>query len=165
MKHRQPENFEDAARLLSARRNDTLDYFVRHGVLARSSREFAYRDHRFLVRSFGSGWRVFIHTPGSGILFKDVPRSFKPESRDAVIQEAKIGRRSTHSRESPILRGSRNAAKEERRLVDAVEDANKRGDLTSLLGQLRSPTRHLLLKRPSPDTSIAPAISSVSKSV
>ena len=89
MKHRQPENFEDAARLLSARRNDTLDYFVRHGVLARSSREFAYRDHRFLVRSFGSGWRVFIHTPGSGILFKDVPRSFKPESRDAVIQEAK----------------------------------------------------------------------------
>ena len=89
MKHHAPEHFKETARQLTARRGDTFDYFVRHGVLARSTREFAYRDHRFQVRSFGPGWRVFIYTPGSGVLFKDVPRSFKPDSRDAVIQQAK----------------------------------------------------------------------------
>jgi hypothetical protein len=89
MKHHAPEHFKETARQLTARRGDTFDYFVRHGVLARSTQEFAYRDHRFQVRSFGPGWRVFIYTPGSGVLFKDVPRSLKPDSRDAVIQEAK----------------------------------------------------------------------------
>ena len=89
MKHHAPEHFKETARQLTARRGDTFDYFVRHGVLARSTREFAYRDHRFEVRSFGPGWRVFIYTPSSGILFRDVPRSLKPDSRDAVIQEAK----------------------------------------------------------------------------
>ena len=89
MNYHQPEHFEQVARRLSARRNDTFDYFIRQGVLSRGLREFEYRDHRCEVRSFGPGWRVFLHTPGSGILFRDVPRSLKPESRDAVIQEAK----------------------------------------------------------------------------
>ena len=89
MKHHAPEHFKETARQLTARRGDAFDYFARHGVLARSTREFSYRDHLFQVRSFGPGWRVFISTPGSGVLFKDVPRSFKPDSIDAVIQEAK----------------------------------------------------------------------------
>ena len=90
MEHHQTEHFENAARrALTARRADDLDYFVRKGTLSRGLREFEYRDHRFEVRSFGAGWRVFIYTPGSGILFRDVPRSFKPDSRDAVIQEAR----------------------------------------------------------------------------
>jgi len=86
----QTEHFENAARrALTARRADDLDYFVRKGALLRGFREFEYRDHRFEVRPFGLGWRVFIYTPGSGILFRDVPRSLKPDSRDAVIQEAR----------------------------------------------------------------------------
>ena len=89
MEHHQSEHFKEIARLLTAKRADTLDFFVRQGTLSRGPREFEYRDHRFEVCSFGPGWRVFIYTPGSGIVFQDVPRSFKPESRDAVIQEAK----------------------------------------------------------------------------
>ena len=88
MEHQLPAHFGDAVRLLKAR-SDTLDYFVREGTLSRGPREFEYRDHRFDVCSFGRGRRVFIYAPGSGTLFKDVPRSFKPDSRDAVIQEAK----------------------------------------------------------------------------
>jgi hypothetical protein len=90
LEHHQTGHFEEAARrALTVRRADPLDYFVRKGTLSRGPRESEYRDHRFEVRSFGAGWRVFIYTPGSGILFRDVPRSFKPDSRDAVIQEAK----------------------------------------------------------------------------
>lgn len=90
MEHHRTGHFEEAARRgLTVSRADSLDYFVRRGTLSRGPREFEYRDHRFEVRSFGAGWRVFIYAPGSGILFRDVPRSFKPDSRDAVIQEAK----------------------------------------------------------------------------
>ena len=90
MEHHRIGHFEEAARrVLTVRRADSLDYFVRRGTLSRGPREFEYRDHRFEVRSFGPGWRVFIYTPSSGILFRDVPRSLKPDSRDAVIQEAK----------------------------------------------------------------------------
>ena len=55
MKHHQPEHFKETARQLTARRDDTFDYFVRHGVLSRGPREFEYRDHRFKVSSFGPG--------------------------------------------------------------------------------------------------------------
>ena len=90
MKHHQTEHFDETARrVLTFSRADSLDYFVRRGALSRGPREFEYRDHRFEVRSFGAGWRVLIYSAGSGILFRDVPRSLKPDSRDAVIQEAK----------------------------------------------------------------------------
>jgi hypothetical protein len=89
MKHHQPEHFSVIARGLSALRDHALDYFVRHGSLVRGPREFEYRDHRCEVRQFGPGWRVFIYTPGSGLRFSDVPRSVKPDSRDAVIHETK----------------------------------------------------------------------------
>ena len=68
MEHHLPEHLGESARQLTAR-YPTLDYFVRRGALSLGPRGFEYRGHRFEVRSFGTGWRVFIYTPGSGVLF------------------------------------------------------------------------------------------------
>jgi hypothetical protein len=53
------------------------------------AQELRYRDFRIMVVAQGTGWRVYIHEPGSRVARRAFLYTADPVGRTALVEEAK----------------------------------------------------------------------------